>query len=255
MKKNILMIMVAIFLIANSWAGTSFAMTPGEAQSVFIKAGFAYKDGKYDEAAKLYEQIVSGGWESGATYYNLGNSYFKKGQLGYAVLNYERASHLMPRDADLKANARFALSATTPLARLSDRPFWQAVLIKSIENFSDDEVVLAIFLLLIVLSGGHVAALYLSWPRQRVWPVGLLVASLMVFFLTAFVTRKDDEKDLAVVVKTTAARFEPKDTATVHFEVNDGEKVRIEQQEGLWLKVERPDGKVGWIPGGSAVRI
>ena len=38
---------------------------------------------------------------SGRLFYNLGNAYFKAGELGRTVLNYNRAQKLMPYDKDV----------------------------------------------------------------------------------------------------------------------------------------------------------
>jgi len=77
---------------------------------IFYKANAFYEDGKYDDAIKVYSGLIDQGLESGNLYYNMGNSYFKKGELGKAILNYERAKKLIPGDSDLKANYDFVLS-------------------------------------------------------------------------------------------------------------------------------------------------
>jgi len=48
------------------------------------------------------------GVESAALYYNLGGAYFKFGDLGHAVLNYQRARRLSPGDPDIEHNLEFA---------------------------------------------------------------------------------------------------------------------------------------------------
>jgi tetratricopeptide (TPR) repeat protein len=76
--------------------------------ALFIRANGLYGDGKYAEAATAYEQILAQGIESGAVQYNLGNAYLKAGDVGRAVLAYERARRLIPGDPDLAANLGFA---------------------------------------------------------------------------------------------------------------------------------------------------
>ena len=75
---------------------------------LFYRGNDFYEKGEYAEAAAEYGNILKAGYQSGPLYYNLGNAYFKMGDLGEAVLNYERAKRLIPRDADLNANYRFA---------------------------------------------------------------------------------------------------------------------------------------------------
>lgn len=55
---------------------------------VFAQANQLYKDGQYEKACKLYEQIPNKG---GFLNYNLGNCAYKKGNFGYALLYWRRA--------------------------------------------------------------------------------------------------------------------------------------------------------------------
>ena len=55
-----------------------------------------YREGKYQEAAAVYKNILAGGRESAGLYYNLGNCYYKLGENTQAILNYERALLLDP---------------------------------------------------------------------------------------------------------------------------------------------------------------
>ena len=50
-----------------------------------------YEDGLYEQAARSYQQLADKGYDDPALYYNLGNAYFKQGDLGRAILNYLRA--------------------------------------------------------------------------------------------------------------------------------------------------------------------
>src|SRR3990172_12167297 len=74
----------------------------------FYKANTLYEEGKFDEAIVEYQKLLKDNVESGNLYYNLGNCYFKKGEPGRAILNYERAKRLIPQDSDLKSNYEYA---------------------------------------------------------------------------------------------------------------------------------------------------
>src|SRR5579863_4317233 len=71
----------------------------------FKSANQLYDAGKYGESAALYEKIEP---KTAYVYYNLGNAHFREGKLGLAILDYERARRLAPRDPDIVANLRFA---------------------------------------------------------------------------------------------------------------------------------------------------
>ena len=72
----------------------------------FEQANRLYEQGKYGEAANAYESIVKSRGGSTALYFNLGNAYFKDGQLGRALFHYRMAERMAPRDPDIEANLR-----------------------------------------------------------------------------------------------------------------------------------------------------
>src|SRR5262249_50947196 len=74
----------------------------------FDAANKLYEQGKFNEAASAYEKLVQSGQVSAALYFNLGNAFFKAGQVGRAIAEYRRAEQLTPRDPDLRANLQFA---------------------------------------------------------------------------------------------------------------------------------------------------
>ena len=75
----------------------------------FFKANQAYKEGRFEEAAEGYEALIEAGYTgSGDLFFNLGNTCFRLDKLGWAIVNYERALILIPRDADLNFNLRMA---------------------------------------------------------------------------------------------------------------------------------------------------
>lgn len=74
----------------------------------FAQANEFYEQKDYSSAIRLYESILSEGTESAGLYYNLGNAYFKSGNLGQAIANYMRARRLDPGDPDIRHNLEFA---------------------------------------------------------------------------------------------------------------------------------------------------
>ena len=77
-------------------------------EQAFDEANRLYEQNKFAEARDAYETILRGGLVSGELYYNLGNAYYKTGDLGKAILNFERALRFMPNDDDLKHNLQLA---------------------------------------------------------------------------------------------------------------------------------------------------
>src|SRR5262249_59285760 len=122
-------------------AARAWAAAPAESpKTVFFRGNSLYSEERYAEAAAQYEQILGEGLASGSLYFNLGNAYFKAGDVGRAMLNYERARRLMPGDPDLVANLAYASS----LADVSeDVPLWARLLFPLAGRFSTDALLVA----------------------------------------------------------------------------------------------------------------
>lgn len=78
-------------------------------QSSIEEANKAYRQGNYAEAARIYEQMANLK-PSLATYYNLGNAYYRLGETSKALVNYERALLISPSDENVRANIDFVKS-------------------------------------------------------------------------------------------------------------------------------------------------
>ncbi|MDP2652641.1 MAG: SH3 domain-containing protein [Candidatus Omnitrophota bacterium] len=222
-----------------------------EALTLFVKAGMAYKDGHYDQAAVYYEEIVRKGLESGPVYYNLANCYFKKGALGKAVLNYERAGKLIPRDQDLKANHEYALSLLDVPSIPATGAEWREKIAGALALLTDEEMIL------LALAFAFLAAVLHLLSLQRGGGRGLpvLFCCLALLFSAGFAVSAGGGRDNALAVAKTSARFEPREEATVHFEVPEGQRIKVLRAEGAWTKIERADGKAGWVPSPAVEKI
>ncbi len=102
MHKLVLQIFLILLILVASSASAF------DADSLFNSAGNHYQNQDYDEALKIYLEIEQENYESAPLYFNIGNCYFKKGKLGYAILYYLRAQKLSPGDADVETNLEFA---------------------------------------------------------------------------------------------------------------------------------------------------
>ena len=246
---------VLIILLLSAWAsGAPAAEEQNDPLELFIKAGFAYKDGDYAAAAKIYEQILASGVESGPLYFNLGNAYFKQNKYGMAVLNYERARRLLPRDSDVAANYQFALN-TVQAVPLPPRGALARLFDRHIRFYTMNEMIL-------IVTALFLAGLYVwlwagmrGWPPRRVFLVLGIIAALEAVHVIGLAAAVEARKNTAVMVAAADALFEPRDKATVYFSLTEGSCVHIVGREGLWLKVRRPDGKTGWVPSGNAAEI
>lgn len=230
---------------------------PVSPKTTFFHANALYRDGQYVAAAREYEELLHAGLASGNLYFNLGNAYFKSGDKGRAILNYERARLLLPRDPDVVANLKYARSLTG--AESCRPPLFERVAFPLARRLTAGGLVwltsILYTLLLFALTG------YRLWPRHPRWLVYLAATlGVLVFFTGASLGEQLLSRDwqrTAVVVHSgdTPARFEPADNGTVHFVLKEGARVRLLDARSEWWQIARCDGRRGWIPRNTLQRL
>ena len=87
-------------------------------QTTFDQANTAFAQKNYRRAANDCQAIITQQGFSAPVLFNLANAYYQDGNLGLAILNYERAQLLAPGDADIAFNLHLARAK----AGLADRP-------------------------------------------------------------------------------------------------------------------------------------
>ena len=102
MKTRKLIIHLACLIACVFFPSSAFAQSDAQ----FAKANQEYAAGHFKEAIENYEEIVRSGEWSANLFYNLGNAYFRAGDLGHAILNYERALALDRHHPEAEANLR-----------------------------------------------------------------------------------------------------------------------------------------------------
>lgn len=229
-------------------------MTKDQAQLAFIKAGAAYQTEDYADAINQYQKILKAGWASSAVYYNLGNAYFKKEQLGKAVLHYQRALRLSPRDPDIRANMRFAKASVEYYGNqesqgsvLSWLPYFKKITL--------DEMAWILIGLFILLGCVLFIGIVRQWRLSRMFLWGGVICITFIFHIGALVVKVNYLKGQSVILTETKAKFEPMANATDHFQLGEGMIVKMLKKQYGWIKVLRDDGRIGWVPERTVEKI
>lgn len=243
--------LAAAFMLAVLAAGA--AVASDDPSTRFHEGNRLYQEGDYEGAVEAYRSILDSGQRSAALYYNLGNAEFKRGNLGRAALNYERANRLAPSDGDIEANLRLAYSTTadkiTPVPR-----FWLFAVSDAWLSLIPPEwpARLTAFFYLAAMAAwtGRILA---RGSRTRTLGLRLSLACFLccaVFGATWWgVQSRASRSDEAIVLASEAVvRSAPSDDPGLKiFEIHEGTKVRVTQQAGEWSEIMLADGKVGWV--------
>ena len=220
----------------------------------FFEANQDYKNHQFQQAADGYHHLIENGVENGPVYYNIGNAYFRLGDLGRAILSYERARTLIPRDNDLAFNLSHARSQTQDasndlqISSLSDflglgglnryEVFFGFVLLNflffsllCIRLYKKTEwtYYLSIFLAIVISIGG--CALALKW----------------------YTWASDDRA--VILSEEVVVQAGPDSRDTVLFKLHAGTVVRVERTENDWTLLQLSKDKRGWAESNQLERI
>ena len=229
------------------------AGTTAAAQGSFFDEGNQrYQEGDFDGALERYAQILDQGLENGELYYNVGNAYFKLGQLGPAILYYERARRLMPGDDDLLANLELARSLTADAVAPLPR-FW---LFRAVGWWvgllGRPALIWIVTLAYLVATTSLMAAILRPATPLAFWArrTAIAAAIFTLVFGVNLVVRElglgASEEAIVMADEATVQSAPSEDTALQIFTVHEGTKVRIDRRSDDWAEIVLEDGTVGW---------
>ena len=225
----------------------------GSFEDGFQEANQLYEAREYDRAIDLYLAILSEGVESPGVYFNLGNAYFKNGDLGHAILYYLKARRLDPGDADIASNLEFARSFTriqmegvqlNPIERLLEsvvEPYRLHTL-----AWVSSAAFVSLFCMLIIRYGMGVRN-----GALRAGTVGMLVLLVTFSFVTSFKYRHDYLTRRAVLIaEDCPVRTGPSQQSDIELEAAPGLVVEILSESGDYYNVLFENKRRGWIEKG-----
>lgn len=219
--------------------------------TLFADANTQYAEGNYAEAATQYEQILQE-QPTAEVYYNLGNAYFKQGELAQSILAYERALRLKPSFKDAKHNLQFAQSRI--IDNIEDtQSFFLSNWLKAIRNALSQRVwmVGSIVLFIMALVGFFLFAFSQTlWLRKTAFycSVIALVVSVMACANAGSLYQRDTQRSEAIITQGIVnAKSSPDRSGNDLFTVHEGTKVEIHEVIGDWCCVH-VGNNIGWMP-------
>ena len=227
------------------------------AQTPFELANTAYAEGRYQEAAAIYEDLLME-QQNATLYYNNGNAYFKQGELAKAILNYERALRLEPNHKDAKFNLAFAQTKITD--NIVEQDFFLSVWAKSIRDLMSENTwtILSIVLFLCCLAG-ILGFLLSREPKARKASFHAAWIALLFCVITGLNARsahqRDTLRDEAIITQGIVnAKSSPDNSGTDLFTLHEGTKVTIRETLSGWVNVKVGQNE-GWIPSKDLEKI
>ncbi len=271
MTKNLLI----LFIILTFCLPLQAVMGQKDLAALADEAGFLFRQANeaapndwgranelYDEAILRYKTILEEGEIANPyIYYNLGNAYLFKGDVGRAILNFRRAERFESNDLEFAANLKTNLQAAMekrvdhvpvmPQKKLMQTLFfWHYDL-----NLRTRFVLICIFwamswslftLRLIRRKGGSQMGLAVSF---------LLIATIFAGSVAAEMQEMKTDRAGVITAEEVVARrgdglnYEPS------FTLHSGTEFQVREQRALWWRIELANGDQGWIPDNAGSQV
>lgn len=246
-----LLLALLVVGLASAAAGPARADRLDEA---WRRGNDAYLHGDYAGAVAAYQELDRQGVVSADLCFNLGDAYYRQGNLGRAIWAFERAAGLDPDDDD----ARYNLTQVRKVAdrRAHDKiegaardPLWTRV-VTTLGPSTETWLFVAIYLALFVAlaarrlrrgAGDHARAL-LAAAASILGVAALLSGTLLAG--RAYL----DRVPFGVVLPDGVAVKEGADANyRTSFELHAGLRVRLLDRDQDWLRIRLPNGLEGWV--------
>ena len=211
----------------------------------------AYIEGNYEKAVEEYSAILNGGEYSMKLYYNLANAYFKLGEMGKAILYYNKALRIAPSQEDIRHNLALA-EAQTKDRIVAIPEFFVNRWLRTVRNSMSCMAwsilsLVSLGVLLVCAIQFHLAS---RIRLRKAGYYGALCAFVLFVATTAFaVSSRNDmlSHNEAIVMGTAiSVKSSPDRSATDLFVLHEGTKVKILTEVDEWVEVVIADGKKGW---------
>ena len=218
--------------------------------SLFQLGNTYYENEQYEKAASTYEQLEND-YSHEYLYLNLGNSYYRMGELGNAVWSYEKAYSIAPRDQDIIYNLNFVRSQVRDRIIPPDNFFIFSLYTAFLDKTTILDISVLGGLLFIIISIIYLMNSYLLIPEKLNSIINSTLILTLIFLIWVSVDKywKFTDINEAIVISTSVdVRSAPIQRGeNVVFRVHEGTKAQITAVESGWYEIILLDGKKGWL--------
>ena len=245
--------MKRIFLVLALLSGLCVrAAAPLDTEKIWNDANTAYVNADYPAATEGYERLLGEGYESAQLYLNLGNAYFKRGMIGKALLNYNRALRFSPSDKDVLYNISIANKYVQDKIDVIPTFFlqrWMNELRSSITSNAWAGMSLVFFTLMLVAILVYLLTSTLKWRKIGFYgALGLLALFVISAWFAGSQRKMLLNPDKAIIMSSAApVKSSPDQSSKDLFVLHEGTKVAVKDSLGDFREIEISDGNKGWI--------
>lgn len=222
-----------------------------DVQGLMAQGNGFYERGDYESAISSYEKVLAADRVSPGLHYNLGCAYFSQKEYGKAILQFEKARQLSPRDPDILHNLeysrlflkdRFELPAPMPFIA------WFKALRNSL-SLSELKFLETVLFSLLIIGIVVYRLTRRSTFGQELIPATILLGILLLlvggWLLDRSIALK--EKHAILLVEEAEVTSAPIAGSSTLFVIHEGTSAEILDATDAWYEIRLDDGKTGWI--------
>ncbi|MEY2561877.1 MAG: hypothetical protein QOH88_70 [Verrucomicrobiota bacterium] len=246
-KRFLMFWSVALALIC---AGTTSVR--GDESPAFTRANQDFSEGRFKEATEGYQELVRSGQFSATLFYDLGNAWFRLGDFGQAILNYERALALTPHHPEAEANLHLARDQARALEL---KKSW---IERYLEAGTPTQYSIVASIALWVALFAALRLFFLHRRSAKLIALIMLSVGVCGGAVFALYTLENGSKGRALAIvtgKNIEARLATADNANSVLALPPGSEIKVLSERGDWLYAALPNDLRGWIPSKSAERV
>jgi tetratricopeptide (TPR) repeat protein len=247
---------LCLALPASAAEGTQAAeaASPAETAPALPKnsneAKTAYDAGQFRQALDYYASKIDPRDVSPALLYNMGNCFYQLGDYPRALVCYERARYLQPRDSDISGNLELTRrKLLLPPKYRVESPADFLLAARDFLRMDEWLVACASGLTLVLIALG---LFFRSRSNLWQWPfyAGIVVVTICSAALIAKVSADDPAREAVVIVRNTPLYSLPStESGRVEQYLKPGTEVTIEENRMDWVRVRLENNDEGWVRG------
>ena len=228
------------------------------ADSLFALGNRYFRIEKYDYALDAYSAILEQ-VEHPDLYFNMGNTFYRSGDVGKAVWAYEKGLQFSPRQKDLNHNLDIVNTRVQDRIEMPQGYFfieWYSSL-KNQYTLQDLIVWGGLMILLFAFAGIFKEFGILDMVFAGRTQIFFLILPVIIHGLALDKYWELSDREEGVVISPVVnVRSAPVDRdEKVIFRIHEGLKVDIAQSQPGWFEIILLDGKKGWIPYKSLLKL
>jgi len=225
----------------------------GALDSTFESGMEAYRAGDYETAIGSWERLADQGVRDAALFHNLGNAYFRSGELAEAIASYERALHLDSTLEGTRENLGLAIRQTERALPRPQPRGWDESLYFWDGAWSARTSFGIAGVLWFVAWAFLGARWFVRVPYLRRAAAACMV--LCVVFLGSWWSKTHPPRLAVAAQQTVPVRYGVGENETVRFQLYEGDRVSVDAERDGWVRIQTAGGERGWTEGGRVLLV